>query len=121
MDIIASILLIISGLVLTGAAANRVPLIGKHLARAGAWLAGFATIIGAVDIVLGIIGLVATIGMGIFAPIFLIVSGLVLIGAAGNKVPLIGKHLARAGAWLTGLAYIIGPVDIVLGIIVLLP
>jgi len=55
--------------------------------------------------------------MGIVSAIFLIISGLVLIGAAGNKVPLIGKYLARAGAWLAGFAIIIGIVDIVLGII----
>ena len=55
--------------------------------------------------------------MGILSAIFLIISGLVLIGAAGNKVPLIGKWLAKAGGWLAGFAIIIGIVDIILGII----
>ncbi len=57
--------------------------------------------------------------MDVLVAIFLIISGLVLIGAAGNKVPLIGKYLARAGSWLAAFAVIIGIVDIVLGIIAL--
>jgi hypothetical protein len=57
--------------------------------------------------------------MGILTAIFLIISGLVLIGAAGNKVPLIGKWLAEAGGWLAGFAVIIGIVDIIIGIIAL--
>jgi hypothetical protein len=55
--------------------------------------------------------------MHLVVTIFLIVSGLVLIGAAGERVPLIGKFLAKAGAWLSTFAIIIGIVDLVLGII----
>jgi len=55
--------------------------------------------------------------MGLLSAIFLIVSGLVLIGAAGEKVPLIGKWLAKAGGWLAGFAIIIGIADLVIGII----
>ena len=51
------------------------------------------------------------------AAIFLILSGLVLIGAAGKSVPLIGGFLAKAGGWLGGFALIIGIVDLVIGII----
>jgi hypothetical protein len=36
--------------------------------------------------------------MHLVVTIFLIISGLVLIGAAGERVPLIGKFLAKAGA-----------------------
>ena len=57
--------------------------------------------------------------MDVLVAIFLIISGLVLIGAAGNKVPLVGKYLARAGGWLGAFAIIIGIVDVVLGVIAL--
>jgi len=46
--------------------------------------------------------------MSVLSAIALMVSGLVLIGAAGNKVPLIGSYLAKAGEWLAGFALIIG-------------
>jgi len=55
--------------------------------------------------------------MGIVSAIFLIISGLVMVGAAGMRVPLIGKYLVKAGAWLAGFAVVIGVVDIVIGII----
>ena len=51
------------------------------------------------------------------ATIFLILSGLVLIGVAGKSVPLIGGFLAKAGSWLGGFALIIGVVDLVIGVI----
>ncbi len=52
--------------------------------------------------------------------IFLILSGLVLIGNAGGKVPIIGKYLVKVGAWLGVFAVLIGIADIVIGIIDLL-
>jgi len=55
--------------------------------------------------------------MGIVSAIFLIISGLVMVGAVGMRVPLIGKYLVKAGAWLAGFAVVIGVVDIVIGII----
>ncbi len=51
------------------------------------------------------------------AAIFLIISGLILIGSAGAKVPLIGKFLVRAGTWLGMFAIIVGIADIIIGII----
>ena len=51
------------------------------------------------------------------AAIFLILSGLVLIGTAGKSVPLIGGFLAKAGAWLGGFALILGIVDLIIGVI----
>ena len=52
--------------------------------------------------------------------IVLIICGLVLIGTAGNSVPVIGKYLVKAGSWLSPFALIIGIVAIVIGIIELL-
>ena len=51
------------------------------------------------------------------AAIFLILSGLVLIGTAGKRVPIIGGFLAKAGAWLGGFALILVVVDLVIGVI----
>ena len=51
------------------------------------------------------------------AAIFLILSGLILIGLAGKSVPLIGGFLVKAGSWLGGFALIIGVVDLIIGVI----
>jgi hypothetical protein len=49
--------------------------------------------------------------------IFLILSGLILIGTAGKSVPIIGGFLAKAGSWLGMFALVIGVVDLVIGVI----
>ena len=51
------------------------------------------------------------------AAIFLILSGLILIGTAGKSVPLIGGFLAKAGSWLGVFALFIGIIDLVIGVI----
>ena len=49
--------------------------------------------------------------------IFLLISGLVLIGEGLKKVPKIGKDLESVANWLSGFGVFIGVIDIVLGIL----
>ena len=49
--------------------------------------------------------------------IFLLISGLILVGEGLKNVPKIGKDLERFANWLSGFGVFIGVIDIVLGIL----
>ncbi len=115
MDLLAGVMLIVSGLVLLTGVLYLVPAFGKSLERLAKWLGSFQGIIGIIAIIVGLLSLGDLLGA-----LLLIIVGLILAVGILSALPGIGKSLAKVAKFFGGFQTVIGIIALILGIWLLL-
>ncbi len=113
----SEIVAILAGLVLLTGVMSVVPALGKHLEKMGRFLTGFKAIIGAVALILGIIGIFGALSL---LNVMLIIAGLVLLMEFLPMIPGVGNVLEKFAQWLSAGQVIIGVITIIAAVISLL-